>query len=91
MFGSTLKTNLINLETFMDFFPSFGRLKTSKITLFSIFKIFYFAFWHNFACRKKVVIPFVDVEVKQRFFDMDYQLDLLFLCEATSYEEINLG
>jgi hypothetical protein len=42
--------------------------------------------------EKKVdVEPFVDVEVKHGLSDMDCQLDLSFICEATSYEEINLG
>lgn len=50
----------------------------------------YFAIWRNFASRKKVVVePFVDAEVRHGFSDMDYQLDLMFLCEAASYEEIN--
>jgi hypothetical protein len=40
----------------MDFFSSFWRLKTSKITLFSNLLIFYFALWQNFANRKKVVV-----------------------------------
>ncbi len=44
MFGYTLKTNHINLETFMNFFLGFWQLKTSKITLFSNLFIFYFAF-----------------------------------------------
>jgi hypothetical protein len=34
---------------------------------------------------------FVDVEMRQGLSDMDCQLDLLFLCEAASYEEINSG
>jgi hypothetical protein len=90
MFGYTLKINHINLETFMDFFLGFWELKTSKITLFSNLLIFYFAFWQNFAIGKKVDLePFVDAEVRQGFFDMDCQLDLLFLCETASYEEIN--
>jgi hypothetical protein len=65
-------------------------IKTSKITLFSNLLIFNFAFWRNFASRKKVdVEPFVDVEVRHGFSDMDCHLDLLFLCEAASYGEIN--
>jgi hypothetical protein len=35
------------------------------------------------------VEPFVDAKVRHGFSDMDCQLDLLFLCEATYYEEIN--
>jgi hypothetical protein len=76
----------------MDFFPGFWRLKPSKITLFSILLIFYFPLWRNFACRKKAnVEPFVDAEVRHGFSDMDCQLDLLFLCEAAFYEDINSG
>jgi hypothetical protein len=37
------------------------------------------------------VEPFIDAKVRQGFSDMDCQLDLLFLCEVASYEEINSG
>ncbi len=33
--------------------------------------------------------PFVDAEVRHGFSYMDYQLDLMFLCETAYYEEIN--
>jgi hypothetical protein len=56
-----------------------------------IFKSFYFLF-RILPVEKKVdVEPFVDVKVKHGFSNMDCQLDLSFICEATSYEEINLG
>jgi hypothetical protein len=37
MFGYTLKTNHINMETFMDFFPGFWQLKPQKSLYFQIF------------------------------------------------------
>jgi hypothetical protein len=74
----------------MDFFLGFWRLKTSKITLFSNLLIFYFTLWRSFASRKKATMePLVDTEMRHGFSYMDCQLDLLFLCEAASYEEIN--